>query len=410
MRNRISAIIIDKDHEQHDYSEVKFNGLQEHQEKEFDIKILESGENILHEIYWFRGADAIITIGDEADWGYLNQLPFMFRKKWAHLAEFNPLVVAAMIISVFKGNIERAGCPISFSFFTCTHNTGVKNLARLYQSMVLQTYNEWNWFIIDDSDDDETAKLIESAEDPRITVIKNVSIHGNIGFNKRAIAMLCDGDYLVEVDHDDELTPDCLEHLLYAMNEFPDTDFFYSRCLELKEPDEVPIIYGEKWGWGEGKTCTETINGKKYTYSETPDITPFSIRTIYAQPNHLRCWEREFYHKIGGHNPEMSVLDDQELIIRTFLKGKITKIEKCLYIQHEGAGERGENQDNAQSKRFAEIQRTTILLKDRFDEDIHNRIIELGHNDTAWDDNFRCSNLYLPHEKGAEKMNNSYIP
>ena len=116
------------------------------------------------------------------------------------------------------------------------------------------------------------------------------------------------------------------------------------------------------------------------------------------QPNHVRCWKTDFYHKIGGHVQELSVLDDMELLVRTFLYGKMTKIEKVLYIQHEGEGERGVNSSTAQSTRFAEIQRTDQYLKWKYDMDIHNRILELGYEDTAWNEEFQTSVLWREHE------------
>ena len=106
----------------------------------------------------------------------------------------------------------------------------------------------------------------------------------------------------------------------------------------------------------------------------------------------------------------MSVLDDQELIIRTFLYGKMTKVEKVLYIQYEGDGERGVSKDNTQSVRFSEIQRTTMLLKQRFDKEIHNRILELGMKDEAWDEKSGESVLWKDHVAGKNIMNNTYIP
>ena len=295
-----------------------------------------------------------------------------------------------------------------FSFFTCTYHTQKDKLIRLYNSLCAQTYREWDWYIIDDSKDDSTSKLIESLEDPRITVIKNVTRHGNIGFNKHTIAMMCDGDYLIEIDHGDEVTPNCLSTLMSAIEKFPNSDFLYSCALELKGSDLQAIRYGDGWGWGEGLTKTEVVNGVEYTFSESPGINPYSIRTIYAEPNHLRCWKKDFYHRIGGHNPDMSVLDDQELIIRTFLQGEMTKIDKVLYIQYEGDGERGVSDENTQSVRFGEIQRTTMLLKQKFDLAIHNRILELGKEDDAWDEQSGGSILWKKHTPGQNMMNNLY--
>lgn len=411
MRNKISAIIIDREYKYRDYSGIFFNTYDNNAETRFQLKILENGENILHEIYDFNGVDAIITIGDKLDWKYLGALPFEYRKKWTHIDEYNSGAIVSNIISTFLYNIERKDdAPLKFSFFTCTYKTGKDNINRLYNSLISQTYKEWDWFVLDDSPDDETVDYIESLKDPRITVFRNSTRHGSIGFNKHMIAMACDGDFLIELDHDDEVTSDCLETLLNAYVEYPESDFFYSNCVELKVPSMTPIIYGKGWGWGEGLTKTEVVNGVKYTFSESPGINPYSIRTIYAQPNHLRCWRKSFYHMIGGHNTDLSVLDDQELIIRTFLSGKMTKIDKVLYIQYEGDGERGKADDNTQSTRFAEIQRTTFLIKNRFDAEIHKRIIDLGYVDDAWDDNLGYSILDKKHEPGQNMMNNFYTP
>ena len=216
MRNKISAIIVDADYQKHDYSQVKTDSANDYAEKYFELKILETTSGIIHEIYKFRGVDAIITIGDESIWGDLAYLPYSIRKKWTHINTFDPKQVASNIVNTFLGNIERHDAPLQFSFFTCTYNTDEYKLNRLYSSLCNQTYKEWDWFIIDDSPNEDTVNLIESLEDPRITVIKNHSIHGNIGFNKHTVAMMCDGDFLCEVDHDDELTPDCLERLVGA--------------------------------------------------------------------------------------------------------------------------------------------------------------------------------------------------
>lgn len=410
MKNKISAIIVDPDFTRHDYSGVKMDDGNVYSEKRFELKILDNANDILREIYHFGVVDAIVTIGDESSWGILPYLSYAFRKKWTHLDKFNAAAISSNIIATFTGNIERKNTPTSFSFFTCAYLTPVEKFARLYNSMCAQTYREWDWYILDDSPNGEVAKMAEELEDPRIIVIKNHTIHGNIGFNKHTIAMACDGDFLCEVDHDDELTPDCLQMLLNAYNKFPKSDFIYSNALEVKEKTMTPIIYGKGWGWGEGLTKTEVVKGRNFTFSESPGINPYSIRTIYAQPNHIRCWKKDFYHKIGGHNTEMSVLDDQELIIRTFLYGEMTKVDKVLYIQYEGDGERGVSKDNTQSLRFGEIQRTTMLLKERFDKEIHNRILELGKEDDAWDESTGQSILWKKHEAGKNMMNNFYIP
>ena len=413
MRNKISCLIIDPEYSKHDYENLQTHQNNEYAETRFELKLLTNTDNILEKLNDFNGFDSIITIGDFNDFSDLCALPFCYRKKWCHYDSFNSNLISRAIVNTFIYNMIREDCPKLISIFTCTYKTEKYKLERLYKSLLNQTYKEWNWFILDDSPDNETINIIKSFNDPRITIIKNVTHHGNIGFNKHTIAMMCDGDYLLEMDHDDELTSDCLEQIKNAFEKYPDADFAYSLCIEysVNENSKTPIIYGDGWGWGEGTTKTEIINGEEILFSSSPDINPYTIRTIYAQPNHFRCWKKEFYHKIGGHNMDLSVLDDMEILIRTFLYGKMVKIDKVLYFQYEEAGVRGSKENNnTQSSRFAEIQRTLWYIKDAYDEKIHNRILELGFHDNAWSEEENCSILWKEHTPGMEIMNYVYKP
>lgn len=413
MRSKLSAIIIDPNYYQHEYLNLKSPDYGEYAERYFEIKILESDKDILEKIYDFNYFDTLISIGDINQYTELFKLPFEYRKKWCHYDIFDIEKISDAIISTFSYNIDREDIPTTFSFFTCTYNTPKDKLKRLYESFIRQTYKEWNWFIIDDSPNDNTINLINSLKDPRITIIKNVTRHGNIGFNKHTIAMMCNGDYLVEIDHDDEITDDCLHQLKSAFDKYPDAGFAYSLCLEYSvgKDSMIPIVYSEGWGWGEGQFKAENVKGEDVYFSASPNINSYSIRTIYAQPNHVRCWKKELYHQICGHNTELSVLDDMELIIRTFLHTKMIKIDKVLYIQYEDSGERGSKENNnTQSARFGEIQRTTWILKNKYDKQIHDRIIELGFKDDPWDETQQCSILWKEHTPNQEIMNYIYNP
>lgn len=407
MINRIKCIVVDKLKEEHNYDDVVSENLFGNEETKFDFVFANEDDDFMKVFNEHRDFDCLLTIGnvDERCFEKLCGFSFQIRKKWGHIDKFEPELVAKRIIGVFIGNVGRENPRGNklFSFFTCTFNTKKEYLYRLYMSMIMQTYNDWDWYVLDDSTNDDTIGILNAFKDDRIKIIKNVSNHGNIGFNKHLIAMACDGDYLVEVDHDDELMPYCLEYLNMAFEKFPDSDFVYSNALEYI--DGIPCIYGEGWGWGEGLTSHEYIKGEIVEFSASPQINPFSIRTIYSQPNHVRCWKKDFYHRIGGHNIELGVLDDMDLLIRTFLNGKMTKVNKVLYVQYQ-VGRRGEGGENTQSKRFAEIQRTCRLLYERYDREIHERILELGHEDIAWDESIGHSVLWKAHKPGQEIMSN----
>ena len=79
MRNILSAIIIDKDYENHNYEEVKMKNVPNWYESNFDIKLLKNCSNILYEMEKFKGFDCVITIGDDLDVSELNKLPYEMR-------------------------------------------------------------------------------------------------------------------------------------------------------------------------------------------------------------------------------------------------------------------------------------------------------------------------------------------
>lgn len=413
MINRLKCIIFDelKDEHMHLTENILSDAIFDYSERGFDIVMSDGKESIKKLLYNNKNIDCIVTVGDEKTSYYKELCTYGFdiRKKWVNIPEYNSEKIAKLIINVFLGNVNRKRSDSNklFSIFTCTFNTPEYELTRLYNSLINQTYKEWNWYILDDSTNDEVINLINSFEDYRITVIRNVTDHGSIGFNKRTIAMMCDGDYLVEVDHDDELTNDCLFYLKIAFDEYPDSDFVYSDALEDIEGESC--IYGDGWGWGEGTHREEVVNGRNVKLSVSPEINPFSIRTIYAQPNHVRCWKKDFYHRIDGHNVSFGVMDDCELLIRTFLYGKMTKVDKVLYIQYEKRN-RVDGDGTTQSKRFGEIQRTCWLLKEFYDKDIHNRILELGFSDYAWDENENKSIIWKKHQPGLEIMSHLVKP
>lgn len=387
MRKKLSAIIIDPNLREHDYSKVRTEfDKSDSIENSFDIVVWENSDNILDKLNEHKGFDALITIGKNINYVPLNEMSFEFRKKWVYLDEFNAEDIARAILSTFMVNINRdkTGSEL-FSIFTCTFNTSKEMLDRLYNSLCAQTYKNWNWWVLDDSTEKGTVcSFLEAYNDPRITVIKNVSNHGNIGFNKHLIASVCDGNYLVEIDHDDELTPDCLEYLKKAFDTYPDADFVYSHAFE--EMDGEPVLYDDGlFALGQAHYHTHNINGKDYNIAETPDINALTLRHIVGMPNHVRCWKKEFYHRIGGHNTELSVMDDYDLLVRTFLYGKMCKVPKVLYIQHEGTVNDGDGRGSTtQGSRLPEIKRLGIILRNKYDMLVHSKLRALGVDDIIW--------------------------
>jgi len=90
------------------------------------------------------------------------------------------------------------------------------------------------------------------------------------------------------------------------------------------------------------------------------DPTPMSFSKIWHAPNHVRAWRRSFYDRIGGHDPHRDVLDDQDLLARTFIHGNVKHVDRCLYVYHH----HGDNESGGDKN--ARIQVETLELHDRY--------------------------------------------
>jgi glycosyltransferase involved in cell wall biosynthesis len=279
-----------------------------------------------------------------------------------------------------------------FSIFTPVYKTG-ERILRTYNGLKNQTLTNWEWVVVDDSPDDETWDILQSIQkmDYRVKLHRILPISGgNVGLAKHRAAMLCDGDWLVELDHDDCLTSNALEVSNDAILKFPDAGFLYSDCCEYYETGEYKY-YDHDWtgNWygrpdnffdfGYAGHEWEVVDGQTILAHRYPDVNPLSIRFNISMPNHVKMWERGLYHKISGHNKGTPVADDLEISIKTFLNTRMIHVKKVLYLQYSSRNTTTDNNS-------IDINRRARLIRDFYDKKIHERIQELGFVDWNWDE------------------------
>lgn len=241
-----------------------------------------------------------------------------------------------------------------------TFNTHPAALARTWQSLKTQTFTDWEWVVWDDSTGSETwSQLLGIATDERFKVRQHRSgAHsGIIGAVKRQAFMVAEGDILIELDHDDELTDDCLDSVARAFED-PDVGFVYSDWCEIL-PDGLSGKYPDGWAFGYGRHYWHEALG--VWAMAAPEINRVTTSHIVSVPNHVRAWRSSTYLALGGHNASLPIADDYELIIRTVLATKTQHIEKLLYKQHIG-------HHTAQRQRNELIQRLVADISARYSD------------------------------------------
>lgn len=326
--------------------------------------------------------DAILLISDDySKHENLCKQPLQIRNKWITEKEFDSNT-SQKIYDLAMNNILNNDNSQLISFFTPIYNRGEK-VYELYDNLCKQTHTNWEWVVVNDSiDQGETQKYLENIIqwDTRVKVydIRNKT-NGIIGEAKYRAASLCNGVVIAEFDHDDRLIENCGEILLNAYKIFPDAGFYYTDSLELDQNNKT-IMYGEGFACGYGKYKQVRYQENIYNVQVTPNINPKTIRHIVGVPNHIRAWKRETYFKIGGHNRRLSIADDYELIVRTFLNTKMVKIPVLGYIQ-------SIHDKNSHDLTRKDIQRRVRSIMYYYNEKIAKRFEELGYKDWAYEEN-----------------------
>lgn len=217
---------------------------------------------------------------------------------------------------------------MKFSIITPEHDPGnIPYLMELYDSIRSQTYKDWEWVLYLNNKFTYEHVPQPIAIDTRVKIYRSSDDNNNVGALKNRAFNLGTGDVLVEADHDDILTKDCLEELYKAYQD-PEVGFVYSDNAVLQMNGEF-IPYNADFGWTHR---TYDYNGRKLIAMNSFEPTSHSLGYIWYAPDHVRSWRKTVYQQVGGHNPELSICDDHDLCIRTYLVTKMKRIPKVLYL------------------------------------------------------------------------------
>jgi glycosyltransferase involved in cell wall biosynthesis len=321
--------------------------------------------------FYTVGPDSIL----DKEFSFLNQCSYIVKRLWVHLENFDSFddtFPPNNIFTTIHKHRYAEDNPL-LSIITSTFHSGEKILRPL-RSLQAQSYTNWEWILWDDSKDSKTyEELLKMAEkDYRIHVFKAPQPSGYIGEMKRLAAGCAKGEWLVEVDHDDDLHENLLEWIVQASKDHPDVNFIYTDSTEVYE-NGTCHYYGDNFAFGFGANVNCWKSGRWYTQIVTQGQNPRTMSHIVGVPNHVRAWKTTFYDSIGKHNPLLSVGDDYELLVRSFLKGKWLHIPLCGYFQY-----RNDGGNNFTFLRNALIQHNVHWTYEKYKLDILKHFQDIG--------------------------------
>lgn len=241
-----------------------------------------------------------------------------------------------------------------FSVFTPSHRP--RFLDECLASLQAQSFTDWEWVVLLNNG----ARWRPRQPDERVRVEIADELSG-VGAAKRRACELARGEILVELDHDDLLTDDCLARLVEAFDEHPDVVFAYSNAAQITEDGERDDTrFNERHGWVYEEV---DVGGRRLLQAVSMAPTPHNVSYIWYAPNHVRAFRRESYLQVGGYDASRTVLDDQDLMCRLFQIGDFHHIRRCLYLQRMHA-----HNTQRDPEVNARIQQETVALYDHYIE------------------------------------------
>jgi O-antigen biosynthesis protein len=195
------------------------------------------------------------------------------------------------------------------SIIVPAYETRRKLLRLCVNSVKAQVYQNWELIIVDDASRSRAVRETVSemsVGDARITLISRQT-NGNISRATNDGLNVAVGEYVLFLDHDDELLPDALLRFSQAVARQPSTDVWYS--------DQV--------------TCDE--NGEIVHQFFKPDWSPiYFMGVMYV--GHLLGVRRQLALAVGAFDPTFDGVQDFEFMLRLSERtDKIGHIHGVLY-------------------------------------------------------------------------------
>lgn len=334
----------------------------------------------------------LMTYGDDYQ-GCVNaitpHLMHRFYTRWVHkksiadISQFSYNVTYCYIDNCIG---DRVSMRAQFSVFTTCYNSYNK-IVRAYDGVKSQTLKDWEWVIVDDSPDDKHFEYLRTLfkGDMRVRLYRRAENSGNIGNVKNEAISLCRGKYLIELDHDDIILPDCLMDAFREFEADSEVGFIYMNFANIGE-DYGNFTYGDFICAGYGGYVTEKYNGKWFNVYLTPNInnvTLSSLPSLPCCPNHPRIWRKKTLEELGNFCELLPICDDYEILLRTCTSTKVVKINKLAYLQFMNNG--GSNFSLIRSGEINRIGPHYIYTQFYQKHDVNGRMKELdAYEDTLF--------------------------
>jgi len=185
---------------------------------------------------------------------------------------------------------------------------GEKYLKEAIESILNQTFRDFEFIIVDDGSTDKTPEILNeyAKKDKRIKIITNPK---NIGLTKslNKALKIAKGEYIARMDADDISLPERLKKQVNFLTNYP--NFGLVGCNV--------IVIDEKGNFVKNVTLPESLNS--------------ALRKRNRLVHGSVMFRKSLVKKIGGYNEKIFYAQDYEMFLRFSKISEIGRINEFLY-------------------------------------------------------------------------------
>lgn len=167
---------------------------------------------------------------------------------------------------------------------------GGDKLRLAVQSVLDQSFEDWELLIIDDGSTDNTVADLESLRDPRIIVSKDSFNRGLAVRLNQAIDM-ARGTYFARMDHDDICHPERMAQQISYLQNHPEVDLLAAKCVTIGQDEQ--ILGTHPFALEHAQICRHPWLGFHMPHPTWMGKTSWFQRYRYAQPAAFLCEDQE---------------------------------------------------------------------------------------------------------------------
>ena len=188
---------------------------------------------------------------------------------------------------------------------------GEKFVARAIESILNQTFKDFEFIIIDNKSTDKSVEIVKSFNDSRIKLIQNEENFGIATSLNKGIKH-SRGQYIARMDADDLSYPNRLEEQVSFLEKNPGVSVLGTYASLFKENGRIwenhnpPIV----------PTLTDWLWGSKVIHASV-------------------MMKKQDLQHVGGYDPKTYRVEDYDLWLRMIIKGHVIRtLPKVLYAIH----------------------------------------------------------------------------